>query len=146
MYHYPTENGIPDITYLVGIDQFDVDHETGDPQGLPRRPDRTGVRVRGAKFGPLCRILPKKLLYCLCFYGHETNSGSAYRGSNPWGQPIIFNYFHRFRLWVLSRSVRPLCGLVQTCFAVQPVHSRDVCTWNQMRVGRDLNRVVTHGL
>ena len=65
MYHYPTENGIPDITYLVGIDQFDVDHETGDPQGLPRRPDRTGACARCEIWSTLPHFAKKVALLSL---------------------------------------------------------------------------------
>jgi len=56
----------------------------------------------GADFAVLCQILPRKSHYFLYFQWVTTNSGSAYRGSNPWGAAKSFQaltVLHLFPKW-----------------------------------------------
>src|SRR5713226_2839749 len=64
----------------------------------------------------------------------------------PGGQPILFKHFHAFALRVTLALVRRWCGLVRSCFRIEPIDPCDVGSGDEMSVGvyGDLNRAVAH--
>jgi len=57
--------------------------------------------VWGEDFAVFCQILPMQSHYFLGFQWATTNSGSAYRGSNPWGAAISSSPIHHHSLPLL---------------------------------------------
>src|SRR5205085_6550254 len=90
------------------------------------------------------RLTP--LLDAPSFNGRTADSGSAYRGSNPWGAAKSHQQIARSRIQLVSRGCRGGCISLRSRFGVEPIHAGDIRAGNKMAISidRDLNRAVPH--